>query len=244
MRKTILVLALVGMLFGIATSAIACFPQPHGCSGNVSMMTNVSGSGDIEVSQEGHCNVAFQNDLKVKEGRLTFDQEISTFYGVFKNNVMLHGTNLRVSNMACEQDVSGHWSGTGDGWVMAHREVSFGQDVRMGESSYNNDACKSVQSFSYNGKYIKQKVKVCPTANPGSEVEPDSVVMTQSGVMNSRFMKPEFGGREMLYQQGKMTGDFNLAKQITNLNGGSFSQIKSINNPDWVHFEQMLMFSK
>jgi hypothetical protein len=227
------------MLFGLATAAMAC------CSnGNVSMMTNVSGNGDIKVSQQGHLNVAFQNDLKVNTGRLNFNQQISTCYGVFKNSVMLHGKNLQINNMASEQYVAGHWSGTGDGWVRSHREVSFGQDVRMGESSFNHDACKSVQTFSENGKYIKQKVKVCPTANPGNEVEPDSVVMHQSGMMNSKFMKPQFGGRAMLYQNGKMTGDFNLAKQITNLNGGSFSQIKSLNNPNWIHFEQMLMFSK
>ena len=218
-------------------------------AGSVQFMTNVNGNGAITVNQFGHNNVAFQNEFRIGVGTLNFDQDIDTGYGHFSNDVRLHGTDLRLNNNAGEQYVAGHWSGTGDGWVTSHREVAFGQQLYTGESSTNWDEATSTQSFSFNGKYIAQKVQVNPTNNQGSEVESDTLNMWsgdygQGGIMNNKFMKTAFGGRATLSQTGSMHADYDFAKQWTNMNSGAGSSIVSYDNDDWVNFEQMLMFTK
>ena len=215
---------------------------------NVQFITNVNGNGVISVDNYGHKNVVFVNDLRVGSGTINFDQDIYTGYGHFSNDVRLHGTDLRLNNNVGEQYVAGHWSGTGAGWVKSHREVAFGQKIYTGESSTNWDEARSTQSFSFNGKYIAQKVQVNPTNNPGQEVESDTLNMWsgdygQGGVMNDKFMKTVFGGRATLSQEGKMHADYDFAKQWTNMNSGAGSSIVSYNNVDWIHFEQMLTLS-
>ena len=236
-------------IIGAITAIIALAVVAAPVLATTSFWTEVNGNGVISVDNYGHKNVVFGNDLRVGSGTLKFDQDIHTGYGHFSNDVRLHGTDLRLKNQAGEDYVAGQWSGTGEGWVPAHRAITFSQKLYTGESSTNWDEAKSTQSFSKNGKYIAQTVKLNPTHNPGSEVEPDRLNMWssdygQNGVMNSKSIQPSFGGRATLNQEGKMHADFDYAKQWTNRNGGASSTVVSWNNPNWVHFEQAISFFK
>lgn len=243
MRKILLAGILVLSMIA-ATSMVS--------SSSVVYTSIINGNGVISVDQYGHKNVEFQNQMKVGTGTLNFKQNIYTNYGHFYNTVRLNGKDLRINNIASEQYVPGHWSGTGVGWVKSHRSVTFSQQLYVGESSKNWDEAKAEQVF-YMGhnyeKYIAQKVQVNPTENPGHEVEPDRLFMFsnttgQYGIMNSKFIQPSFGGRATLHQTGKMHADYDFAKQWSNIGGVSGSSVVSWNNPNWVHFDQGLTFIK
>lgn len=237
MKKAIIALAVVTMFITIAGVATACG------SNKVTLITDVSGNGEISVKQNAHKNVELITSIEVGNGRIDFDQKIKTKYGTFTNSVDLHGTDLSLRNMAEEKFVPGQGPVFDDDPMRPHREVTFMQDIYMGESCYNYDAAKSVQTFKHKSIFIKQKVEVCPT-DGSPEVEPDRLMLSQSGIMNSKFMSPEHGGRATLMQMGSMHADYDLAKQWTNANGGASSVVKSVNNDNWVDFSQMLVFSR
>ncbi|HDM66986.1 MAG TPA: hypothetical protein ENG62_01185, partial [Thermoplasmatales archaeon] len=171
MRKTLLVGILILSMIA-ATSMVS--------SGSVVYTSIVNGNGVVSIDQYGHKNVEFQNQIRIGTGTLNFKQNIYTNYGRFYNTVRLNGEDLRLNNIASEQFVPGHWSGTGVGWIEDHRSVSFSQQLYVGESSKDWDEAKAEQVF-YIGhdysKYIAQMVQVNPTDNPGKEVEPDRLFM-------------------------------------------------------------------
>ena len=236
MKKAIIALAVMAMFITLAGAATA--------QGNkVTLVTDVSGNGEISIKQNAHRNVELINSIEVGKGRIDFDQKIKTSYGTFKNSVDLHGRDLSIQNIVEEKFVPGQEPIFEGSPMRPHRELTFMQDIYMGESSYNYDAAKSVQTFKLRRTFLKQKVEVCPTGG-SPEVEPDRLELSQSGIMNSRFMSPENGGRASLMQMGSMHADYDLAKQWTNANGGASSVVKSVNNDNWVDFSQMLTLSK
>lgn len=241
MRKILLVGLLV--LSMIATATIAS-------SSSIVYTSIVNGNGVISIDQYAHKNVEFQNQVRISTGTLNFKQNIYTNYGRLYNNVRLNGRDLRLNNIANEQFIPGHWSGTGVGWIEDHRAISFSQQLYVGESSKDWDEAKAEQVL-YIGqdylKYIAQKVQVNPTNSSGPEVEPDRLFMFsnttgQFGVLNNKFIQPSFGGRATLQQIGKMHADYDLAKQWSNIGGISGSSIVSWDNPNWVNFDQSLSF--
>ncbi len=235
MNKILAVLASL-VLIGVPVMATTTFWT--------SVNTN---GGEVNVDNYGHWDVIFGNEIRVDSGTINFDQDIDTYYGHFSNDVRLNGDDLRLDNQAGEQYVSGQWSGTGEGWVPAHRSINFDQRLYAGESSTNWDEALSTQVFSFNGNYIAQQVQVNPTDNPGEEVESDTLNMWsgdkgQSGILNSIPIQQSFGGKATMQQKGKMHADYDLARQWTNIGGGAGSSIESWNNQDWVNFEQAISF--
>jgi len=224
MKKTLIFLTVFSMLLCTVGLAAAVGPLSES---NISFYTQIKGKGQVTIRQSGHENTIFENQMKIDKGTIDFKQNINTVYGKLINNVRLNGNDLKFNNCAGEE------SGT----------IQFEQQLYAGESSTNWDEVKSKQTFRVGNKYISQNVQVNPTANSGIECEPDRLNMKNGERGQFGMLSVMDGYMAMLGQKGKATGDYILAEQMTNIGGFARSKVESLNNNDWVNFEQMLMFS-
>ena len=110
MKKTIMALAVMGMLFSVASVAMAYAPQP-----SVALYTEVSGSGKISIDQFSDAqDVLMQTKVRMPTGTLNFKQKLEdTSYGFFSkttdkftNDIRMNGRGIYLDNMAGKSEGS------------------------------------------------------------------------------------------------------------------------------------------
>jgi len=240
MRKTIMVLAVMGMLLCVASVAMAKPMPPKPVS--VALYTEVSGSGTISINQFGDIDdLILQTSVRMPTGTLNFKQKLEDkscgFFSMtkdeFTNDIRMNGQGIYLDNIA----------GKSEG--MMH----FDQKLKIAESSQNWDELKSKQVFTKT-KYswfctsvfkMIEEFQLNPTANNGQECEPDAAkYLNQEGVHNM--------GKtidSMMHQKARVTGDYIFAKIKAKLPNGDVAKsvVEQYNAADWTTIEQMIMSS-
>lgn len=240
MRKTIMALAVIGMLLCVASVAMAKPMLPQQPS--VALYTEVSGSGKISIDQFSDAkDVLMQTKVRMPSGTLNFEQKLveskrmgpMRVLDKFVNDIRMNGQGIYLDNMAGKSEGS----------------MYFNQKLKIAESSQNWDELKSKQVFT---KIIRgcdhervfkmiEEFQLNPTANQGHECEPDAAkYVDQEGVHNMGIPIDS-----MMHQKAKVTGDYIFAKIKAKLPNGDVakSQVKQFNAADWTTIEQMITSS-
>lgn len=236
MKKTFIVLAVLGMLIGVASVSMAMVPhQP-----SVSLYTEVNGTGTISVDQFSNArNVVMQTKVRMPSGTLNFDQDIIGKSRVcqmkvtdkLSNDVYMNGQGIKLDNIAGKTD------GT----------ISFQQTLKIDESSNNWDELYSKQVFTKiikrhcNTKVLRigEEFQLNPTENPGQECEPDKCKKLVQEGSSSMGLPID----AMLHQKGKATGDYIMARQWSNIGGFTQSIVEQFNAHDWLSIDQLIFAS-
>ena len=236
MKKTFIVLAVLGMLIGVAGVSMAMVPhQP-----SVSLYTKVNGTGAISVDQFSNArNVMMQTKVKMPSGTLTFDQDIvgksrmgpCRVKDKLSNDVYMNGQGIKLDNVAGKMD------GT----------ISFHQTLKIDESSENWDELYSKQIYTkiirccQHRKVLRigEEFQLNPTENPGQECEPDKCKKLVQEGSSSMGLPID----AMLHQKGKATGDYIMARQWSNIGGFSQSIVEQFNAHDWLSIDQLIFAS-